>query len=412
MVAETPWSGENVTELEAWKAGLKFKADRSLEPKAFCNYRLMLTFNGAVAGKFRLNRFTNEVEVQGAPWALSSATAPLSDRDIVRAREWLQGFNLTPTKDEAHAALSEAAAAHSYDPVTDYLDGLIWDGKPRIDAWLINLFGVRDTPYARAVGSKWLISACARAYRPGCKADYMLVLEGPQDIGKSAALRALAGPDWFMEFTAPLRDNKMFVEQTMGKWIVEFPELASIGPSNMETVKAVITTQVDRVRLSYAHTAGNYPRRSILAGTVNPKAEGAYLTDETGNKRFWPVRCTAIDMVGLVRDRDQLWAEAASRYALGEHWWLTDEQRAAAIIQQAARVAVSPWEDWLKSGRLDERDEWTSSQLLERIGVPVKDQTNKHKQEVAQIMTRLGWRQKVERLQGHPTRIWRYTDVE
>ena len=407
---EAPWEGENVIPLQLWKAQLRCKGNNpngEMEPKAFINFRLNLTFHGAMVGKVRLNRFTDEIEVGQTPWRDKAAKVrPINDSDIVRAREWLQGLGLTPSKEEAHAALCEAAEEHAYDPLVDYLDGLVWDARPRLDMWLVDLFGVKDTPYARTTGAKWLIGAAARAFDPGCKVDYMLVLEGPQDIGKSTAIRELASPAWFTEITADLRDHKKFVEQIMGKWIIEFAELASLK-SDVETLKATITMQIDRVRLSYARTVGNYPRRCIFAATVNPRAEGAYLTDETGNKRFWPVRCTVIDMPRLKVERDQLWAEAVHRYRAGERWWLEGDERAAAVKQQAARVAVSPWEEYLgQSSRLDNQDYWTSTELLSQLGIPIERQDQKAKNEVARIMAKLGWVNKVHKVHGIPVRRW------
>lgn len=415
MMADAPWDGpaaDNIVPFAAWKAQLRCKngnANGEMEPKAFINFRLNLTHHAAMIGRIRHNRFTDEIEVGKVPWrdASDTRTRPMNDSDIVRAREWLQGLGLAPTKEESHAALIEAAQAHAYDPLVDYLNGLVWDTRPRLDTWLIDLFGVKDTSYARTVGPKWLISAAARAFDPGCKADYMLVLEGAQDLGKSSALRALAGPDWFTEFTADLRDHKRFVEQIMGKWIIEFAELASLGKSDMEMVKAIITMQVDRIRLSYARTPGNYPRRCVLAATVNPKAEGAYLTDETGNKRFWPVRCTAINMPRLIAERDQLWAEAVHRYRAGEHWWLEGAERDAAIRQQAARVAVSPWEEWLaQPGRLDAQEEWQSWELLQRLGVPIHQQDQKGKNEVARVLVKMGWVSVQKWRDGKNQRFW------
>lgn len=418
MMTDAPWEGpqaDNVVPFQLWKAQLRCKGGNpngEMEPKAFVNFRLNLTFHGAMLGKVRLNRFTGEIEVGKVPWRDDGKIRPLSDGDITRAREWLQGLGLTPTKEETHAALMEAAETAAHDPLADYLTGLVWDGKPRIDRWLVDLFGVKDTPYARTTGSKWLISAVARALDPGCKADYMLVLEGPQDIGKSTALRVLASPDWFTEFTADLRNHQRFVEQIMGKWIIEFAELASLGRSDMDMVKAVITMQVDRIRLSYARTPGNYPRRCVLAASINPRAEGAYLTDETGNKRFWPVRCTAIDMPRLKQERDQLWAEATHRFTSGERWWLEgDDERDAAVKQQAARVAVSPWEEFLgQPGRLDEHEYWTSTDLLTKVGVPMERQDQRGKNEVARIMSKLGWVNRQRWAGGKNMRVWLLPD--
>lgn len=419
-MAHAPWDGDdtggtgsNVVEL--WRGELRYKADgQTLEPKDFGNMRLQMTYHIAVGGKVRLNRFTNEIEVGEVPWRRRLPLRALTDSDIVRTREWLQRIGLQATKEEAHAALVEAADFHAYDPVVDYLTGLQWDAKPRLNHWLTDFLGVEETAYAQMVGSKWLIGAAARALEPGCKMDHMLVLEGPQDLGKSTALRILASPDWFTEFTSDLRNHQKFVEQILGMWIVEFAELAAVSKSEVEMVKAVITMQVDRCRLSYARTVTAFPRRCVLAASVNPRAEGAYLTDETGNKRFWPVRCTHIDTNALRIARDQLWAEAVHRFRLGEPWWLDDHERVLAVDEQADRLSVDPWADWLGSvdsqgyERLSRMSTYTSAEILEKLGVKVADQAQADKNRIAAVMKAIGWVNRVRKIAGKPVRLWEF----
>ena len=130
-----------------------------------------------------------------APWT----DTDLSDRHEARARIWFQrDAYMNLTMGDVGRAISEAAEYNSFHPVRDYLKAQVWDGTPRLELWLRTYFGVEDSPYVRAIGPRYLIQAVARIYQPGCQADYVLVLEGPQGKLKSTALRTLAvDPKWF-----------------------------------------------------------------------------------------------------------------------------------------------------------------------------------------------------------------------
>lgn len=199
---------------------------------------------------------------------------------------------------------------------------LVWDRVPRIDHWLHRYLGVPDTEYSRAVGRKWLISIVARAMRPGCQSDHMLILEGPQGIGKSQAMRILGG-DYHVEYAGSLRndsDHKDMIHTIVGKSIVEISELSAFKGSSIERLKNVLTTTVDDVRLAYRRDASRFPRTCGFAGTTN-EINSAYISDSTGARRFWPVVCgPAIDIEALRQDRDQIWAEAVNAFDAGEDW--------------------------------------------------------------------------------------------
>jgi putative DNA primase/helicase len=205
-------------------------------------------------------------------------------------------------------------------PVRNYLNGLRWDGQHRIDSWLTRYMGVAQSHYSNAVGSKWLISAVARVMRPGSKVDTALVLEGKQGIGKSRALRILGG-DWFTDNLGDLREKDTLL-QLAGKWIVELGELDAISRHESTQVKAFLSRQEDVYRVPFGRVSESFPRQCVFAGTTN---SDTHLKDETGNRRWWPVRCQKIDLAALAQDRDQLWAEAFAMFKEGKNWYLDSE---------------------------------------------------------------------------------------
>jgi predicted P-loop ATPase len=223
-----------------------------------------------------------------------------------------------------------------------------WDGTKRIDGWLTLYLGADPSDYTRAVGEKWLIGAVARIYKPGCKNDTCLILEGDQGTLKSTALRTLTDP-WFTDDIAEL-GTKDSALQLRGVWLIELSELASMHPSEISRTKAFMSRSIDRFRPPFGRRPIEAPRECFFAGTVN---HSAYLRDETGGRRFWPVRCGVINIAELRRDRDQLWAEAVQQYRAGENWWLDEKHLVeAATEEQKQRYEGDPWEEliqeWLK----------------------------------------------------------------
>lgn len=296
--------------------------------------------------KVRLNLLSGEMELHRP----TGVTAMTDERVAeIRFRVTYASNGKEAAKDKIVDALSLIAERHAFHPVLDYLDCLTWDGKHRLDEWTVKYLGADDTPLSRAVGRKMLCAAVRRVKQPGCKFDAMLVLEGPQEIGKSSLVRALChDPRWFTDQLEVGADPKVTIEKTAGAWIVEMPELDGMGKRDTNRVKSFITTTDDRARLSYARFATTRPRQFVLFGTTN---ETNYLSDLTGNRRFWIVRATRADPAGVTAVRDQLWAEAVQAEP-GENLWLDDpmlKEAAASLTRSASDFG--PWLELLE-GRI------------------------------------------------------------
>jgi predicted P-loop ATPase len=240
------------------------------------------------------------------------------------------------------------------------------------------------------LGRKTLIAAVRRLRQPGVKFDQMLVLEGTQGAGKSRALRGLAGDDWFSDNLEISADTKRIMEITAGKWIIEVPELSGMNRRDVEHVKAMLSRQVDEARLSYDRKTTKAPRQFILIGTTNASA---YLLDDTGGRRFWPVTVAdSIDVAGLERDRDLLWAEAVVAEAAAEALYLPDELRPEAQDAQTARRISHPWKERLDTLLDGHSGIVLKDEIYAALGIDSGRQNKTFAGEIANHMIQLGWK--------------------
>ncbi len=287
-----------------------------------------------------------------------------SDDDTARTVSWLGseiGIDVgTMLVDTAVNAVAHQNEVH---PVREYFSGLTWDRTPRLHDMLHRYFCADDSEYTSEVGRRWMISAVARVYQPGCQADCMLVLESQlQGIGKSTGL-AILGGRWFSDTPIVLGEKDSY-QALRGVLIYEFGELANIRGREVERVKGFVSARSDHYRPSYGRRAQDFPRQCVFAGTTN---ESSYLEDMTGNRRFWPVACSGdVDRDALAQDRDQLWAEATSYYHDGAPWYL-DERRLIQRQVEATleRSHVDPWQNRIACV-LAARPNWepTTAELL------------------------------------------------
>lgn len=281
--------------------------------------------------------------------------------------------NGTPAnKDAARDAIDLIATRNAYHPVRDYLSGLSWDGVERLDTWLIDYAGAQDTSLNRAIGRKFLCAAVKRAFEPGCKFDAMLLLEGKQGAGKSSLCAALCrDAEWFSDQAKVGAEAKEVIEQTAGSWIIEMPELDGLTRRDAGRVKSFITTTKDKARGAYASYTAEVPRQFVLIGTTN---DAAFLTDMTGNRRWWIVSTGKCDPVGVKAIRNQLWAEAVAAEA-SENIWLDDPELQKAQEDVAGRhMDYGPWFEKLAEIIPNEGDLKVSvSELWDCVGISQLD---------------------------------------
>lgn len=318
---------------DEWKAELEY----TKSGKLLCNIAniiLILENDPALAGHIVHDLFTGmDSAKDGLPW--NKNANQWTDTDDANLRVWLEKHYDITGKEKIADALTAVLTRHSYHPIRDYLNGLTWDGVPRLDRIIIDYMGAEDSELNRAMSRKHFVAAVARVFNPGCKYDYCLIMSGAEGIGKSTLLRVMGGK-WFNDSITTL-EGKEGMEQLRRAWVVELGELSSIKRSDVEQVKAHLSKQVDIYRAAYARRVLEHPRQCVFCGTTN---EALFLKGDTGNRRFWVIPVVAElrkhkDWSEAIRrDRDQLWAEAVHYYKQGEPLYLSEELEAQAKQRQ------------------------------------------------------------------------------
>jgi predicted P-loop ATPase len=345
-------------------------------------------------GTLGYDEFNARVVIKGRPplpLEEEASNTPWTDHHESQVRVWFQRKGISPSAGDVGRAVQAAARHNRFHPVRDYFEALVWDGVPRVDSWLQTHFHVEDSEYVRAIGRRYLISAVARIYKPGCKVDHMLVLEGPQGKQKSEALRTLAiNDDWFTDRLSHLASKDAALE-TAGVLLVEIAEMDALTKATSSAIKSFLTRRHDRFRPPYGKHTINFPRQCVFAATINPTV-GGYLKDPTGSRRFWPVACRGmIDRDGLEKVRDQLWAEAVHQFKTGAPWWLTPELEALATAEQSARFAVDAWEEPIREWLGDHTDVGLYEVLQHALGLGPEHWTQSAQKRVVGILTRMGF---------------------
>jgi predicted P-loop ATPase len=243
----------------------------------------------------------------------------------------------------------------------------------------------------------------ARVMRPGCKVDYMLILEGGQGAGKSTVCGILAG-EWFSDGLPELHSDPVRVSQHLrGKWLIEISELHAMSKAEAAGLKAFITRTEERFTPKYGRAEVLEPRQCVFVGTTN---EAAYLRDSTGGRRFWPVTVGEIDLKALRKDRDQLFAEAMHRYQDGEGWWPSRKfEEKYMQPEQEARLEEDLWEEPVRS-YLEGRKGITPTLydvVRNALQLETANLRGHEGKRLAAIMRKLGWESYRTKMQ----RLWR-----
>ena len=319
---------------DEWKGDLEYSKSGKLQC-TIGNIILILENDPALRGHIVHDLFAGfDGVVGGLPW--NKKATQWTDSDDANLRVWLEkNYGLTG-KEKIADALTAVLTRHSYHPIRDYLNGLTWDGTPRLERLIIDYIGAEDTELNRVMTRKHFTAAVTRVFKPGCKYDYCLVMTGPEGAGKSTLLNKMGG-QWFND-SITTTEGKEGMDQLRRAWIIEMGELASIKRSDVESIKAYLSKRVDIYRAAYARRTAEHPRQCIFCGTTN---EALFLKGDNGNRRFWVI---AVDPTlrkysawqdAIDRDRDQLWAEAVHYYKQGEKLYLDDRLEAQAKQRQA-----------------------------------------------------------------------------
>ena len=388
----------------------------------------------AADGVIAFNEFTNDVmKLRPAPWGTSAGV--WQEEDELELGNWLARRHSLPSmpRTTLEEAVVMVSKRHRFHPVRAYLDTVRgrWDGEKRLRLWLRRTCLEEDEwddsdplqQYLARVGTWFLMAMCARVLTPGVKFDYMLIFEGPQGVGKSTLARTLGG-EWFADTNLVLGDKDAY-QVLQGVWVQEIPELDAFSRQEVTKVKAFVSSPKDRFRASFDRRAKDYPRQCVFIGTTN---EDHYLTDATGNRRFWPVSVTRqVDLDWLREHRDQMFAEALHYLDGGARFHPTHrEQRALFDSQQQSRTVESAIETAVTRYLYDEKqklslsgengtlvNETTLVDLLQRVGIALEKlgPGRFHEKQAAAALRKLGWTSHKSSRPGRPL-VWRRPEVQ
>lgn len=356
-----------------------------------------LRYAPELAGCFRLDEMQQEAVLVAELPAVPGSAPPsgdlprrITDSTVTHLQEWLQTNGIPRSaRDTLHYAVDARARERPFHPVQDYLRSLRWDGTQRVDKWLSYYLGAEHSDYTAAVGRMFLVAMIARVMRPGCQADYTLVLEGDQGTGKSTACRILGG-EWFSNNLPDLANSKDASQHLRGRWLVAIEELNGLSKAESDAIKAFLTRPEERYRPPYGVKEVVEPRQCVFVGTTN---RSTYFRDETGGRRFCPVHTRSIDRDALAHDRDQLSAEAVHLYDNDQRWWPEAGFEAAHIKpEQEARFEADAWEQSVAE-YLATRQRVTVSQVArEGLYIDLPRIGTADQRRIAAILQRRGWK--------------------
>lgn len=403
----------SVRVLAEWESALTRSRGRVLNTHG--NLCKILRGSPEFAGRFRLNEMSQAVEFEGR--VLPEGRVGQIREKIEDNGEW-GGFS--PSESATYAAIRTVAEEHRYHPVQEYLQGLRWDGEPRLERVATEVLHAKDAPLLQETVRRWFISAVARALDPGCQVDTALVLLSPeQGLRKSSFFRELAHP-WFGDTEVRIGEKDGY-GQIHANWITEWGEIDRItSASHAGAVKAFISRRRDDFRPPYGRTTQSFPRSCVLVASANPKE---ILVDPTGARRFWVLEIAArIELETVTAWRDQLWAEAVAAYRAGERWHFEpDEERQHAEHVETFRrrdvweEIIGAWLDakWAEVKASKQLTHLTTGLILEyALNLQPRDMDGRAQGRVANAMSVLGYTTQQARVQRGELGLYRKPNGE
>lgn len=361
-------------------------------------------------GVFAENVFTGAIDIIKQPPIPEIEIGELSDQHVAMIHVWIEENNGIIIQDAAmKKGLINVSTKNRYHPVKDYLNELpAWDGEARTDHWLEKALGTKDVPeqYLHAVGSRFLIGAIRRIMNSPepTKVDNMLVFEGLQGDGKSTLIEELFTP-WHGDTPLPLGDKDAYI-CIRGCWGYELAEMDSFSKATVSTAKSFLSSHTDNFRPPFGTKNMKYPRQTVLIGSVN---HSEYLTDSSGNRRYWPVWGNKVDVPWLKENRIQLWAEALHRYNQGESHWIDDKTEPVLSklvkFEQALREHPDAWEAllfiWMNDGQCY-KDHYNHIEILSEVfEIDIRSVNKSHEMKLSNAMQKLEWKRQRKRVEGY-----------
>jgi predicted P-loop ATPase len=399
--ASSQTNGAEPGDANDWRARLQ-KTDTGKIIANVNNALLVLENDPDVVDCFAFDEMSRTVMMVRAIDENAHEHRAVTDVDVTDLQRWLQvDGNVRVSKETVAQAMERRAASSSYHPIRDHLASLQWDGKPRLERWLSRYLGAEPEEYSAGIGVMFMVSMVARIFKPGCKVDHMLILEGGQGTMKSTACRVLAGAAYFSD-NLPDLENKDSSQHLRGKWLVEVAEMHSFDRAQTAHLKSFITRQEERYRPSYGRMEVFEPRQCVFIGTTN---KDAYLRDDTGGRRFWPVKTGTIDIAALERDRDQMLAEAVALFKGGTQWWPDCAfEREHIKPRQDERYEADAWDDRVRE-HVSLQTKLTIDEVARAIGFETPKIATSDQRRISSILTNLGWK-RGKREGGTGKRYW------
>jgi len=356
------------------------------------NVMLALEYDPALRDNYAYDEMLRATVMLRELGGLEPISRYVTEEDVCDLQRWLQHNGIPGLRlDVVRSSLNLRAHHCTFHPVLDYLHSLTWDGVPRLGIWLSSYLGAPLGNYTEHIGRMFLISMIARVVDPGCQADHMLVLEGPQGILKSSACRVLGG-EYFSDHLPDITAGRDVSQHIKDKWLCEVSEMHAMSRAEASQLKSFISRRIEVYRPSYGRIEVHEPRQCVFIGTTN---QDQYLKDSTGGRRFWPVRTGVtggIQINLLAEFRDQLFAEAMLQYRQGGTWW-PDASFENEIIkpEQAERYAGDIWEDRIEEYLRSRRRVTVREIAKDALFFTDKELRHEHSLRIAAILRDTGW---------------------